>query len=58
MQQTRISGIKSLGKHEGMESIVQIGELTLDRNNNSNRQEGRIYGYRCKQVGKCGSGNL
>ena len=46
MGEAGISGMKSLGKQEGMEFIVQIEELVLDWNSNSNRQEGRIYVHR------------
>lgn len=40
--------MKSLGKQEEMESIVQIEELALDRSSDSNRQEGRVYVHRCE----------
>lgn len=56
--EARISEMESLGKQEGIESIMQIEELALDRSSNNNRQEGRIYRHRCKEVGKCSGGNL
>lgn len=48
MGEAGISGMKSLGTQEGMESTVQIEELALDKSSDSNRLECRMYVHRFK----------